>query len=599
MERAYNAVVLHKMTVYKAAKRFKIPYMTLSDKIHGKRPLYTKLGRKSLLPEENEIAFAEHVTHLFSIGYGFAKADFLQMATDYVLHLGKPSLKGPGKIGKIWYYNFLKKYPDVVSVRPFSKHLCVTREAIVKYYNDLEGLMEKYKFQLRPETIFIMDKVEFECNSKLNVTIKQDLNGSSPVVGDQSSTVMFIGAGNCKGVQVPGYLVFSDDSVNSASMPTANFCVTEKSWLAGDVLKQYFLNTFLPCALGKVRKSRHHLLVLYDPHRFLPCPGVVEWLMERNVVLFPLPPHVSLYQHTKTMLVLTGFEDLYTKQMSLVKGDVLPSSLPSLVSEVSLSVYNKVADKSSLKVVFAGLGVVPYNAFALNRPVIITKVKEAKWTKSQRAKKRKRCSEKDNSETESDEPALDMRGIKMPLKRRTKGVTSKIRVSRIRNELGVRKSGRKRKKRKFSSSEEEDDDTDDSFDENQDDHDDVGDDDDDGHDVDYNVETQNQDCFEYIVDVNNFSIVATETHDVEITTNIEVNENVDLEIENIDASAWIESEPKCCACHKVDGAADGDVAGLEWVRCGGCCHWTHLDTCTATGQFSEEKFYCSHCIVCD
>ncbi|XP_041351690.1 uncharacterized protein LOC121370490 [Gigantopelta aegis] len=594
VEDAYNAVVLHKMTVYQAAKEFKIPYMTLSDKIHGKRPLYTKLGRKSLLPEENEIKFAEHVKYLFSIGYGFAKADFLQMATEYALHLGKHNLKGQGKIGKIWYYNFLKKYPDVISVRPFSKHLCVTREVIVKYYNDLEALMEEHRFQLRPETIFIMDKVDFEFNTKLNVTIKQGSVDSSSVTGSKSTSVIFIGAGNYKGVQIPGYLVFTDNTTFDSKSAPVHFSVTEKSWLGGDVLKHYFFNTFIPCARDRVRKSKRHLLVLYDAHKFITCPGVVEWLLERNIVLFPLPPHISLYQHTKTLSVLTGFEDLYNKQMSVVKGDVSRTSLPSFVSEVSLNVYNKVTDKSSLPLVFSGLGIIPYNAFALNRPIVNTKVKQARWTESQRAKKKKKRPEMDDSESENDESDSDIYENEMRQRKRKASVASNGELVRISDQLGVRKSKRKRKKRKFSSSEEEDEEKDD----DDDDDDDHGDDDD----IDYNSDSQNRVVSGYIDDVSNFNIVPDESDAVELTTNIEVNENVDLEIENIDGSVWIENEQKCCACHRVDsadGAAVGDVAVVDWVHCESCPHWTHLDTCTTSGQFIEEKYYCIHCIVCD
>ena len=47
LQNAYNAVKEEKISIFKAAKRFGVPYSTLKDKVNGKSPL---LSRKYVFP---------------------------------------------------------------------------------------------------------------------------------------------------------------------------------------------------------------------------------------------------------------------------------------------------------------------------------------------------------------------------------------------------------------------------------------------------------------------------------------------------------------------------------------------------------------------
>jgi hypothetical protein len=92
--RLINDEVKRGTPVYKAAKKFGIPDSTLRNRFS--RPmqpspdsnrLTTIIGSATTLTFEEERQLVSHGSYMASIGYGYSRADFMTLATDFAISL--------------------------------------------------------------------------------------------------------------------------------------------------------------------------------------------------------------------------------------------------------------------------------------------------------------------------------------------------------------------------------------------------------------------------------------------------------------------------------------------------------------------------------
>ena len=94
-----------KVPVYRAAKLYGVPLTTLRDRVDNRISMdTTSSGPAPVLNQLEEAKLVEHIKEMAYVGYGYTRAEILNMATDYAIHLGKQ-----GKNGKVfsmnWFYN--------------------------------------------------------------------------------------------------------------------------------------------------------------------------------------------------------------------------------------------------------------------------------------------------------------------------------------------------------------------------------------------------------------------------------------------------------------------------------------------------------------
>lgn len=70
------------MSVHGATKRFGVPLTTLKDRVDG------RVGAATLFNQEQESNIVEHVKTMSEIGYGYTRAEVVDLASDYAVNLG-------------------------------------------------------------------------------------------------------------------------------------------------------------------------------------------------------------------------------------------------------------------------------------------------------------------------------------------------------------------------------------------------------------------------------------------------------------------------------------------------------------------------------
>ena len=100
IEMALEDVSKKKMSLREVAKKYGVPKSTLSDKLHGKSPVSTKLGRPPIIPEQVEDDMARRVILSAEQGFGLSRSAVRHKVGQLAakMHLKTPweSIPGPG-----------------------------------------------------------------------------------------------------------------------------------------------------------------------------------------------------------------------------------------------------------------------------------------------------------------------------------------------------------------------------------------------------------------------------------------------------------------------------------------------------------------------
>uniref|UniRef100_A0A8W8NV40 HTH psq-type domain-containing protein n=1 Tax=Magallana gigas TaxID=29159 RepID=A0A8W8NV40_MAGGI len=105
------------MSVHGASKQFQVPLTTLRDRVDGRISIDVVLsGPPPLFTQEQESYINEHIKTMSEIGYGYTRAEVLNLASDYAVDLGIREKRKD--LTMKCYYNFMRRWPDLHTVKP-------------------------------------------------------------------------------------------------------------------------------------------------------------------------------------------------------------------------------------------------------------------------------------------------------------------------------------------------------------------------------------------------------------------------------------------------------------------------------------------------
>lgn len=116
LENAFQAIK-EALSVHGAAKQFQVPLTTLRDRVDGRISIDVVSSKPPpLFTHEQESYIVEHIKTMSEIGYGYTRAEVLNLASDYAVDLG---IREKGKdLTMKWYYNFMRRWPELHAVKP-------------------------------------------------------------------------------------------------------------------------------------------------------------------------------------------------------------------------------------------------------------------------------------------------------------------------------------------------------------------------------------------------------------------------------------------------------------------------------------------------
>ena len=191
LQRAITAYKNGDMGLNMSSRMYGVPKATLKRHLDGTNKHakgFKKLGRNTVLTEDTEKEMHALILKLESMFFGMPRKDLMSLAFEIANERGidHPFNRDKSMAGKKWYYNFLKRHPDLSLRQPeatsISRASGFNKAAIDHYFNLLEELIDKH--QLTADRIFNVDEsgistVQKRCQKVLGQKGKKQIGSLS------------------------------------------------------------------------------------------------------------------------------------------------------------------------------------------------------------------------------------------------------------------------------------------------------------------------------------------------------------------------------------------------------------------------------------
>ena len=153
------------VSIDKASKLTGVLKNTIRDRTCGFVDINcTKSGRAPLFTKDEEDDIVAHIKATATFGYGYSRAQLINLLTDTALYL-KKRLNTNKPIGQKKLSKFISRHSELKCTKP--QRLCMlrakscTKEKIAAYFSELEINLKQHDLTNRPERIFNIDETGF------------------------------------------------------------------------------------------------------------------------------------------------------------------------------------------------------------------------------------------------------------------------------------------------------------------------------------------------------------------------------------------------------------------------------------------------------
>lgn len=241
-----------------AAKQFKIPRMTLSDKCKG------KMGPSSVLSETEELNLVKWICHLGSRGFPVTSCQLLDSVQMLIKKLGiKDNPFTNDRPGRHWPEAFQKRHPEIscrvaqnlTKTRALVSEINIRRwfQEITEYFtnNDLLNVCND------PLRVFNCDETAFFLSPNNNrVLVKKGQKIVHNIINsDEKENITTLIMGNAAGELAPPMIVVNlkrvPKSLVSSMPPSWAIGRSDNGWMTGQTFFEYISNVFYPWLVQK------------------------------------------------------------------------------------------------------------------------------------------------------------------------------------------------------------------------------------------------------------------------------------------------------------------------------------------------------------
>ncbi len=304
--KAIEAVQEKRMTVYKAAKSFKIPKTTMKrlvefnkDRDVGNYKLPEK-GRPSVLGEMLEKQLVSYAIAMERRYFGVTRRDLRKCAGILAAKKGIPNPFEDGDGGRGWCDLFLRRHRAELSIRQTSgvsraRIRGFTKEAVNGFYDLLQNEYETHFYPAN--RIYNVDETGISvCPSKYPKVVakkgKQQVGALA--AAERGALVTVVCCMNANGDFVPPHFIFPRKKENTLLLkhapPGSIASFHSSGWMQNDV----FVKWFRHFVTHTNPTAENPILLLLDGH-YCHTRNVefLELAKEMHVCVISLPPHCS------------------------------------------------------------------------------------------------------------------------------------------------------------------------------------------------------------------------------------------------------------------------------------------------------------------
>lgn len=374
LKAAIQALKNREMSVYAAAKVFKIPRKTLERRFKTDNDKKGPMGPSSFFGEENEKKIADHIKNMQSKGFPLTIGDGRSIGYNLAvkLNLKHKFNTEKEKAGYDWLNGFLKRNPDITLRKSEGVSLArargMNKAEVAEYFKILEDSMTVENVMLEPKCIFNMDETGLQLNNRPgHVLAKKGSKAVSTITStEKGETITVIACCNAEGIFLPPVAIMKGKNkkpeFEDGMPPGSKVMMSQKSAYITTALFLEWLKThFVP------RKPHGKVLLLLDGHS-THCNSVemLEYAVENDIILVSMPSHTSHYLQPLDRSVFKSLKTHFYEQVRIwLKQNVGRQVTRLTFGKLLNSAWGKSASAENAIAGFRATGVYPFNPSAI------------------------------------------------------------------------------------------------------------------------------------------------------------------------------------------------------------------------------------------
>src|SRR6187402_51779 len=356
-----------KLSKRSAAKIYKVPYTTLSDRMAGRTYRPDSKANCHKLTELEEEVIVRNILDMDSRGFAPRLASVEDMA-NFILES-----RGGRRVGKLWAHRFVQRQLDLKTrfnrVYDFQRALCEDPELIGAWFRLVENIRAKYgvldcDFYNFDETGFMMGVI---CATMVVTRADRRGRGKAVQPGNRewATAIAYI---NGEGWSIPPFLVvqgknhLSNWYTDGGLPPDWVIKPTSNGWTNNETslewLKHFDKHT------STQAKGPYRMLVL-DGHESHESAEFQEYYKAHNIITLGLPPHSSYLTQPLDIGCFSVLKRAYSRQIeTFIKAHI------NHITKVEfflafVAAYKELITAQNAQAGFRGAGLVPFNPEAV------------------------------------------------------------------------------------------------------------------------------------------------------------------------------------------------------------------------------------------
>lgn len=379
MKMAVEKVRLMKMTIREASERFSVPKSTLGDRLknilEGKEiELKPKLGNstdfaKTFSDEQEQVLYA-HIKNLDNQLMPLNKEEFLKLAYRFAekLKIKHRFNKEKLKAGKDFYYDFMKRHPDLrlrtAESTSLQRAVGFSKEQVDRFFDTFSQLMDKYKFS--PSKIFNADETgvtSVHTNRLKVMSVKGKKQVGKLTSGERGRNVTVLLSINAAGdMFIPPLFVFPrvrmDNDLTKDAPAGSVFDAQPSGWITKDSFLKW-----LVLFVERVNPTEESpALLIVDGHSSHKDLDVITFAKQHHIHMLSIPPHTSHKLQPLDRTVMKPFKNAYHEACScwMRQYPNIKITLKDIAGLVS-SAFSRICRMELAKSGFECTGIYPMN----------------------------------------------------------------------------------------------------------------------------------------------------------------------------------------------------------------------------------------------
>lgn len=349
-----------------ASQAYNIPRSTIKNKL--KDVFNKKPGRPTVLSEDQEKAFEEHIFKMAEFGFPLTELDLRFIVKGYFDKIGRavPQFKN-NLPGIDWVRAFRKRNPKL-TVRECSNiktvRAAVDEDVIKKYFNNITDSIKN----VPPENLWNYDETNLRDDPGTNKVIcKRGVKYLERVMNSTKTCTSIMMCGNAVGEMLSPYVVYKSEHLWSTwtegGPEGCRYNRTKNGWFDMTTFEDWFFS----CLLPKLKKQKGIKVLIGDNLSSHINTEVIKACEKYDIRFVCLPAHsshltqpldVAYFAPMKSMwrkILTTWKESEYGRNLSNIPKDVFPKLLKELIDTLYADKSNNIVSG------FRKAGIYPLN----------------------------------------------------------------------------------------------------------------------------------------------------------------------------------------------------------------------------------------------